>query len=92
MELIQKYLGAGKIYKNSRDSVICLTIQKFDDINKIIIPFFNNNNLHGIKLLEFLKFCQVANLMIEKKHLTLEGLDQIKSIKEQMDIDRKTLS
>src|ERR1700739_566595 len=84
MELLIKYLSAGKLYKNSKEPFINLTIYKFTEIKKIIIPFFEKNPLYGIKQLDFLNFCKVLKLMIEKKHLTLEGLDQIREIKSKM--------
>jgi hypothetical protein len=34
---------------------------------------FNNNSFLGVKLLDYLDWCEVAKLMNEKKHLTLEG-------------------
>jgi len=89
MELLTKYLSAGKLYKNSREPFVTLTIYKFTVIKKIIIPFFEQNPLYGVKHLDFLDFCKVVKLMVEKKHLTLEGLDQIREIKSGMNRDRK---
>lgn len=40
LELIIKYLGAGKIYKNNRDQGVELRIFNFTEIQNIIIPFF----------------------------------------------------
>lgn len=62
MELIIKYLGTGKIYKNNKNSVVTLTVHKFEDINKIIIPFFKNYPLHGCKQFDYLKLCKVAKI------------------------------
>jgi hypothetical protein len=87
MELLTKYLSAGKLY--IREPFVTLTIYKLTEIKKIIIPFFEQNPLYGVKHLDFLDFCKVVKLMIEKKHLTLEGLDQIREIKSRMNRDRK---
>ena len=89
IELLTKYLAAGKLYKVSREPFVSLTIYKFTEINKIIIPFFEQNPLYGVKHLDFLDFCKIVKLMVEKKHLTLEGLDQIREIKSRMNRDRK---
>jgi len=89
MELLTKYLSAGKLYKNSKEPFVTLTIYKLTDIKKIIIPFFEQNPLYGVKHLDFLDFCKVVKLKVEKKHLTLEGLDQIREIKSGMNRDRK---
>jgi len=89
MELLIKFLSAGKLYKNSREPFVTLTIYKLTEIKKIIIPFFKKNPLYGVKHLDFLDFCKVVRLMVEKKHLTLEGLNQIREIKNGMNRNRK---
>ena len=89
MELLTKYLSAGKLHKNSREPFVTLTIHKFTEIKEIIIPFFEQNPLYGVKHLDYLDFCKIVKLMVEKKHLTLEGLDQIRKIKSGMNRDRK---
>jgi len=81
MKLLIKYLGSGSIYKNTNTLVVSLTISKFLIINKTIIPIFKENPIHGVKYLDFIDFCKVANLMKEGKHLTIEGLELIRSIK-----------
>jgi hypothetical protein len=55
--LIQKiveYLGSGKIYKYAGKSAISLTIVDFKDITNILVPFFNENPIIGIKLYDYL--------------------------------------
>lgn len=89
MEIFIKYLGAGKIYKDSRFPAIYLTISKIADITKIIIPLFDKNPIHGVKQFDYLDWRRVANLKVERKHLTTEGLDLIRSIKSGMNTGRK---
>jgi hypothetical protein len=89
MELLTKYLSAGKLYKNTREPFVTLTIHKFTEIKNIIIPFFKKNTLYGVKHLDFLDFCKVVKLMVEKKNLTLEGLLLIREIKSGMNTSRK---
>jgi hypothetical protein len=45
--------------------------------------------VRGVKQLDFLDFCEVAKLMNEGKHLTTEGLDLIRAIKNKMNTKRK---
>jgi len=55
MQKIVDYLGSGNIYKYSGKSAVSLTIVDFKDItNIIIIPFFNENPIIGIKLYDYL--------------------------------------
>jgi len=81
IKLLIKYLGSGKIEKDSRTSIICLLINKISDITNKIIPFFQKNQILGVKHLDYLDFCKIAKLMKEGSHLTLEGLDLIRKIK-----------
>ena len=89
MELLIKYLGSGTIDINKRTSVVCLTITNISIITKIIIPLFNKYPLLGVKYLDFLDWCKIANLMSEGKHLTNEGLKLITEIKSGMNTGRK---
>ena len=63
-------------------------VRKFSDITQKIIPLFQKNPVKGVKALDFADFCQDADLMKEKKHLTKEGLEKIKQIKARMNRGR----
>jgi hypothetical protein len=41
-----------------------------------------------VKLLNFFDFCEIANLMLAKAHLTKEGIEKISLIKSQMNTGR----
>src|ERR1700720_4726911 len=47
IELLIKYLKSGRIEKDSRTSVVNLTIYKITDITNIIIPFFEKHPIQG---------------------------------------------
>jgi len=47
---------------------------KFSDICGIIIPFFKQYNLLGVKVKDFQDWCKVADIIKAGKHLTPEGL------------------
>ena len=63
-------------------------VTKFNGIYEIIIPFFFKYPVIGVKSKDFQDFCVVADLMKEKKHLTAEGLEQIRLIKAGMNTGR----
>ena len=50
---------------------------------------FEQKPIQGIKQLDFLDFCEVAKIMSEGKHLTTEGLELVKKIKNKMNTKRK---
>ena len=77
-----KYLKCGSV--NLRENVCDYRVQKLEDIVNKIIPFFNKYPILGVKALNFQDWCRVAELMKQQKHLTPDGLEQIRKIKAQM--------
>ncbi len=65
-----------------------VTVTKLNDINNIIIPFFQKYPLLGAKRLDYADFCKVAKLMAKKVHLTPDGLDEIIKIQAGMNTGR----
>lgn len=89
MEKIVEYFGSGNIYNYSGKSAVSLTIVDFTDITNIIVPFFNKNPIIGIKLYDYLDWCKIHSLMINRSHLTVEGINSIRNIKSSMNSGRK---
>ena len=82
-----KYFDCGNI--NYEGNVIIYTVTKIDDITQNIIPFFKKYKIQGVKAKDFADWCKAAELINEKKHLTKEGLENIKQIKAVMNTGRK---
>ena len=89
MEKIVEYFGSGKIYKYSGKSAISLSIVDFADITNIIIPFFNQSPIIGVKLYDYIDWCKIHDLMINRSHLTVEGIISIRDIKSGMNRGRE---
>uniref|UniRef100_UPI0030E2826D hypothetical protein n=1 Tax=Ophiocordyceps sobolifera TaxID=94213 RepID=UPI0030E2826D len=93
MKSLIEYLGCGNISLDNRGrGTINFKVTKFSNIRDIIIPFFDKYPLQGNKNLDFSSFSQVSlrtKLMENKAHLTKEGLDQIRKIKEGMNMNRR---
>ena len=90
-QLIKKfidYFSCGRV-ENFKNDVVNFKVTKFEDIVNKIIPFFKKHSIKGVKSEDFKDFCLVADMMKEKKHLTTEGLNQIKLIKAGMNKGRK---
>jgi hypothetical protein len=66
-----------------------LVIYKFEDVYEKIIPFFKKYSLLGVKLINFTDFCEVAELVKNKTHLTESGYKQIVILKSGMNKGRK---
>lgn len=80
--LIASYFDCGKIELSRNVENFC--VSSYKEVVNIIIPFFNKYPLLGSKNLEFEDFCKVAELMKNKAHLTTEGIEKIKEIKNKM--------
>jgi len=81
MQKIAEYLGSGKIYKYAGKSAVSFTIVDFKDITNILVPFFNENPIIGMKLYDYLDWCKIHHLMLNRSHLTVEGINSIRKIK-----------
>lgn len=79
LEQIQLFFGVGKISKLGAESVQ-FRVYALEDL-KAIIHHFDEYSLLTYKQSDYLLFKQVVNLMVLGKHLTLDGLIKIMSIK-----------
>lgn len=64
-------------------------VEKFTDVFDKVIPIFEEFKLHGVKSENYEDFKKAALLIKNKKHLTREGLDEIKKIKGSMNKNRE---
>lgn len=82
------YWDCGKVQKKTNKKYnkeyFEFRVEKFADIDTKIIPFFIKFPIIGQKQLDFQDFCQIAKLMREKAHITIEGFNEILKIKERM--------
>lgn len=78
---IIEFLKCGNIYRKTGGDVYDLRVSKFGDITSKIIPFFKKHQIIGVKARDFEDWCKAAEFMKQKKHLTLEGLEEIRKIK-----------
>ena len=88
MQNLLEYLGCGNLSDVS-NNYIYLTVSKFNELNDKIIPLLNKHPIQGAKKLDFFLFCDVIELMKNKEHLNVEGLNKIIAIVEGMNLHRK---
>jgi LAGLIDADG endonuclease len=87
MNSLVTYFGCGKI--NQASAATYFVVQRLSDIMDIIIPFFDKYPLVGVKVKDFEDFKRVGEIMNSKGHLTKEGLEAIRKIKQGMNTMRK---
>jgi len=88
LKSLNSYLVGGKYYQGANRDRGDFRVQKFSDIFSIIIPFFKNYPIHGVKAKDFADFCKVADIVHKKNHLTASGINEIIRIKSVMNRGR----
>jgi hypothetical protein len=91
--LINKFihiLNCGSVI--SLNNFVVFSVSNFKDIIEKIIPFFHKYKIEGVKSLDFNDFCEAAELIKNKDHLTIEGFNKIKEIKSKMNRARYNIT
>ncbi len=81
------YFGCGSYY--SYKNYAEYKCQYFEHNYDIILPFCQKYPIMGVKSLDFQDWCKIAKMLKNKVHLTEEGLDQMKEIRDGMNRSRK---
>ena len=86
LKKIKSYFSCGNIYvnhryDNHRENIYRYCVRNIKDLDTKIIPFFKVNSLQTSKIDDFILFCKVVELIKAKKHLTIEGLNYIRKLK-----------
>jgi hypothetical protein len=89
LEIIQTFLGCGRIYRNRRhdnhrEDLMSYQVYRRADLLEVIIPFFEAHPLITAKRDDFDKFAAIVRMMDKRLHLTVEGLVRIGRITETM--------
>lgn len=87
---IRNTLGCGNVYyqrETRKNHTQCYryTVSSVRDITQVVIPFFKTHSLQtASKSSSFATFCTIAELMQAKAHLTPEGVERIRALKQIM--------
>jgi hypothetical protein len=83
--ILQQYFGGiGRINIDSNQKSIKYTVIKLSDLMNVIIPHFNKYPLLTQKAANFILFKHIIEIIYNKNHLSIEGLQQIINIKAAM--------
>lgn len=78
---LQNYFGVGKVYVNKNGKSASYIVKKLKDIVNVIIPHFKNYPLQSGKCIDLQLWLMCIDLLVNKAHLTTEGLNKVISIK-----------
>ena len=81
LALFKRHLGCGTL-RDRGDGVWYFQVDNLTAINKNVIPFFNRFRfLSAKKKRDFAKFKRIAELIVQRRHLTLNGVKDILKIR-----------
>ena len=81
LESIKDTLGTGNIYYNSSDNTYKYKVSNLDQLSNIIILHFKTYSLITQKKIDFELFSKIVEMIINKEHLTKQGLQEIINLK-----------
>ncbi len=85
----KKILGCGRIVERKCDGLHMYVVSNPIAIKENVIPFFRKFRfLSQTKKNNFSIFCQISELVFEKKHLTINGMRKIVELREKLNEGR----
>ena len=88
MHTLDKFWGCGKVFLRFRENKVDFQILKFRDLCEKVLPLFQSTDLQGVKSKDFADFCKAIEIIKKKEHLTAEGLDKLRALKQGMNRGR----
>lgn len=89
LQKIKQFFDCGGVYyqaerRSNHTPCYRYTVTSLRDHLKIIIPFFKKYPLLSSKRKDFLRFCEITQMVVRKDHLTEKGFKKIVQIKQEM--------
>ncbi len=88
LHALKQFFGCGVVRVNHGDRM-CWRVRKLEHLAERVIPFFEKHKLKTMKRQDFLVFRRVVRWMQEGRHLTVEGLEEIKRVSKRMNRGRR---
>ena len=84
---LKEFFGCGVVRVNHGDRM-AYRVRDLNQLMEIIVPFFEKHELKSKKRVDFIRFRRVVLKMKDGKHLTPDGLEEIRAQKELMNRGR----
>jgi hypothetical protein len=90
LKRIIESMGCGTVVKpgDGRDRY-SISVANITDLTNVVIPLFEKNPIYGAKNKNLLDFCKKVYIIKNKRHLTFEGLNELKNLAYGMNTYRK---
>ena len=83
LHALKSYFGCGVVRVNHGDRM-AFRVRGKEHLLECIVPFFEKHQLKTKKGVDFKKFRRILLMMKAGRHLTSEGIDEIRAIAEKM--------
>lgn len=87
---LKTFFKCGVVKVNNEDRY-CYCVRNYKHLYENIIPFFELHKLKTTKRIDFEKFRFIVRSMIQGRHLTLEGLEELQKFVKNWRIDKKKI-
>ena len=89
LEELRSFFGCGRVYinrrsDNHREHMAQFIVERREDLQETVIPFFRQSPLRSAKRHDFEKFAACVDLVLRGRHLTPTGLLEIVEIAQTM--------
>lgn len=86
---IKDYFGCGVVkVDNKNTDGLKYQLSSFIDINRVLIPFLEKHPLLTSKYLNYLSFKKAIEMVLNREHLTAQGIERLKTIAQEMNTKR----
>jgi hypothetical protein len=83
---LNSYFGVGNVYLNKNGKSAIYIVKKLKDIVNVIIPHFKDYPLQSGKCIDLQLWSMCIEIIVNKEHLTLKGLNKIVGLKSALNI------
>ena len=87
LHALKQFFSCGVVRRNHGDRM-CWRVRRIEHLRDFILPFFDAHPLKTGKLQDYAAFRRVVLMMSEGRHLTAEGVQEIRKIAERMNRGR----
>ena len=87
LHALKQHFGCGVVRSNHGDRM-CWRVRKLEHLQDRIIPFFDRHLLKTLKRQDYLAFRRAVRLMSQGRHLTPEGVTELRRIAARMNRGR----
>jgi hypothetical protein len=88
LHALKKFFGCGVVRQNHGDRM-AYRVRALNHLSERIVPFFEKHSLRSKKRVDFARFRKILSLINQGRHLTPQGIQEIREIASVMNTGRE---